>query len=264
MLEIVAGAAFAAEFIEAWKADDIEKQSLAKNSKAFGKQAEAREKVRIHEQQLFDKMKISAIRKNAILQFHIKKFLDVYKVIDEYQLNKGLGIEEIDKIEFLKKQVLQKVDLPAVAIGIAKSDPQIMIEYAILGIGGLIMKEAKENSKLASRNLASANVVSAQADSICIFYDSLGQRIQACTDILQKLAAKDIMAIKHVELMLEQKGQNEELYSQGDVDAINLCSELNILIYEIINTPLIDENNEITKASKVIINKGQEYLKRLG
>lgn len=57
---------------------------------------------------------------------------------------------------------------------------------------------------------------------------------------------------------------NESLYSEMDVDSINLCSELNILIYEIINTPLIDQNNEITKASMEIINKGQVLLQQLG
>lgn len=96
------------------------------------------------------------------------------------------------------------------------------------------------------------------------FYDALTERIGACTDILQKLAARDMMALNHIETMLKQKGQNEDLYTQNDVDAINLCSELNILIYEIINTPLIDENNEITKASINIINKGKQYLSQLG
>ena len=86
------------EFAMAWKADDMEKAALAKNSKEFGKQAEAKEKVRIHEEKLFDKMKLNAIRKNAILQYHIKKFLDVYKTIDEYELSKGLGIREMEKI----------------------------------------------------------------------------------------------------------------------------------------------------------------------
>lgn len=211
------------EFAMAWKADDMEKAALAKNSKAFGKQAEAKEKVRIHEEKLFDKMKLNAIRKNAILQYHIKKFLDVYKTIDEYELSKGLGIREMEKINTLREQIAQKVDLPA-----------------------------------------NANVVSAQADSICIFYDALTERIGACTDILQKLAARDMMALNHIETMLKQKGENEALYTQNDVDAINLCSELNILIYEIINIPLIDENNEITKASINIINKGKQYLSQLG
>lgn len=252
------------EFAMAWKADDMEKAALAKNSKAFGKQAEAKEKVRIHEEKLFDKMKLNAIRKNAILQYHIKKFLDVYKTIDEYELSKGLGIREMEKINTLREQIAQKVDLPAIANGVAKSDAQIISQYVFFGLGGAIMKDAKDNQKLASRNMANANVVSAQADSICIFYDVLTERIGACTDILQKLAARDMMALNHIETMLKQKGQNEDLYTQNDVDAINLCSELNILIYEIINTPLIDENNEITKASINIINKGKQYLSQLG
>lgn len=257
------GGVVASEFIKTWKADDLDKKAIAKNSKAFGKQAEAKEKVKIHEANLFDKIKINAVRKNAILQYHIKKFLDVYKTIDEYQLNKGLGIEEMEKIETLKIQMVQTVHLPSVANGLAKSDMQVVVEFAVLGIGGSIMKDAKENSKLASRNMANADVVAAHADSICIFYDSLAERIQACTEILQKLAAKDMVAINHIESMLQSKGMDESLYTTTDVDAINLCSELNILIYEIINTPLIDENNEITKASKAVISKGQEFLKQL-
>ena len=258
------GGLIASEFAKAWKADDIDKKTMAKNSKAFGKQAEARERVRIHENNLFEKMKINATRKKAILQCHIQKFINVYKVIDEYQLNRGLGIKEMEKIESLKNKMVQTVNMPQIAVGIQKSDVQTVCQWAIYGIGGLILKESEENSKLASRNMANANVVSAQADSICIFYDGLAERVQICTDILQKLAAKDMLAINHIESLLKHNGKNEELYTQDDIDAINLCSELNILMYEIINTPLLDENNEITQASKRIIEKGQQYIQMLG
>lgn len=258
------GGALITECIKAWKADDIENKSLEKNSKAFGRQAEAKERVNIHVANLYEKMQINAVRKNAILQYHIQRFLETYKVIDEYHLNKGLGIVEMEKIESLKTQISQSLSLPMIANGIAKSDTQLITEIAVLGIGGVIMKNAKENARLASRNMANANVVSAQADSICVFYDGLSERIQASTDILQKLAAQDILAINHIDSLIKSKGCNERLYTKKDVDAINLCSELNILIYDIINTPLIDENNEITQASLLIISKGQEYLKQLG
>lgn len=264
MVGTLLGGAFIAECAKAWKADDIEKASLEKNSKAFGKQAEARTRVQMHQEKLFNTMKINAMRKNAILQCHIKKFIDVYKIIDEYKLNKGLGIEELEKIEAVKMQMVKVLQMPSIAISPDKSDAALVVEVAVLGIGGSILKDAKDASKLASRNMASANAASAQADSICIWYDGLAERIQTCTDILQKLSAKDIIAINHIESMIIEKGMNESLYTQHDVDSINLCSELNILIYEIINTPLIDQNNEMTKESIEIINKGQVLLQQLG
>lgn len=264
MVGSLLGGAFAVEFAKAWKADDIEKASLEKNSKAFGKQAEAKERVRMHEEKLFTTMKINAMRKNAILQCHIKKFLDVYKFIDEYKLNKGLGIEELEKIESVKLQMVQVMQIPAIAVGTSKTDAVVVVEMAVLGIGGAILKDAKDESRLASRNMANANAACAQADAICVFYDGLAERIQACTDILQKLAAKDIMAINHIDFMIKEKGQDESLYTNRDVDSINLCSELNILIYEIINTPLIDKNNEITKESLEILDRGEKLLNQLG
>ncbi|GEM_PF-1354284 len=261
--EILVGT-FVAEAAKIWKADDIEKAAMSKNSKAFSKQLDAKERVRIHEEKLFNAMQINAMRKNAILQCHVKKFLDVYKIIDKYKLNKGLGIEELEKIESVKTQMIQVVNMPDLAIGKGKSDAALIAEIVFRGIGGSILKDAKDEQKLASRNMTNANAAVAQADSICIFYDGLTDRIQAVTDILQKLAAKDIMAIKYVESLIEKKGTDESLYKKADVDAINLCSELNILIYEIINTPLIDENNEMTNASVEIIKKGQELLNQLG
>ena len=121
-----------------------------------------------------------------------------------------------------------------------------------------------ELTREVASNVSIPVIASGGAGNMEHFYDALTERIGACTDILQKLAARDMMALNHIETMLKQKGQNEDLYTQNDVDAINLCSELNILIYEIINTPLIDENNEITKASINIINKGKQYLSQLG
>ena len=144
MVGSLLGGAFAVEFAKAWKADDIEKASLEKNSKAFGKQAEAKERVRMHEEKLFTTMKINAMRKNAILQCHIKKFLDVYKFIDEYKLNKGLGIEELEKIESVKLQMVQVMQIPAIAVGTSKTDAVVVVEMAVLGIGGAILKDAKD------------------------------------------------------------------------------------------------------------------------
>lgn len=262
MIEYI-GAAFAVDLIKAWKADEIDQKAFSKNGRAFTRQAEAIKKVEQHKEKLFAKMKINAIRKNAVLQCHIKRFVDVYSIIDEYQLTKGLGIREMERIDEVKNQMIKAVNLPSVASGLAKTDTQLIVGLALRGFGGTMIADAKANAKLASRNMANASAVSAQADSICIFYDALAERVAVCTDILQKLAAKDIVALNHVESMLQSKGCDESLYSQSDVDAINLCSELNILIYEIINTPLIDENNEITKASIAIINKGQEYLSQL-
>lgn len=263
MFETVVGGILVSEIAKAWKADDLQKKSLAKNSAAFGKQAEAIRKIEIHEGALFEKMQINAVRKNAILQFHLQKFIDVYRMIAEYKLNDGLGIEEMKNIDFLKKQLKQEVSLPAIAKGIAKSDKKLIMEYSLYGLGGLLYKEAKENRKQASRNMANANVVAAQADSICMVLNGIAQRVQICTELLQKLAAKDIVALNYIEKLLEEKGCDEESYTQKDIDAINLCSELNILIFKIINTPLLDENNEVTKESKLLIEKGQYFLEQL-
>ena len=52
-------------------------------------------------------------------------------------------IEEIEKIDAIQNQIKQYVELPAVTSGMIMKNSQYAISFALMGIGGVMIKESK-------------------------------------------------------------------------------------------------------------------------
>lgn len=248
---------------DAYKASKIDEQTTKKNIKAFTNIANAQQKVEQHQQRLFELLEINVRRKNAILQNHIMLFIKQYEVFRQVEFEKGRGIEELNLIENIKHQLTQYVSTPQIASGQIMTDKQLLINFAFRGIGGLMVKESEQNLQLAAQNLSKSHVVQAQADSICISLDGIGEKVQIITNLLQRLGALYMLSIRELEQIVVRNGIIAMKYTQQDIDAINTSMHLTKLIFRIINTPLIDQNGQIEQAALACITEGQQYLSQL-
>ena len=122
---------------------------------------------------------------------------------------------------------------------------QYAISFALMGIGGVMIKESKMNLKTASKNKAMASAVTAQIDSICIALEGITQHTMIITELLEKLGMLYMKSIKNISIILKNNGLDSENYSEDDINALNVSLSLTKLIYRIINTPLLDENGNI-------------------
>lgn len=245
------------------KASNMDEQALKKNIKASTKMAEAQYKVEQTQNHLIERLKINAIRKNAILSCHLKLFKEQYSVISQINFKDGRGIKQLKQIDTIDKQLTKYVSQPTVASGAIITEPHLMITFALGGIGGLLLVDSKQNLELAKRNMSQANAMAAQADALCIAYQGIANHIDIITDLLEKLGFLYIKSINTIKDILQKNGFDESKYSDNDLETINISMQLTKVIYKIIDTPAIDNNGVIEQKSIVAINSGQELLNKI-
>ena len=242
------------------KSAKLDKEATKKNIKAFTKIADANARLEKCQNDLLNQLQINAKRKNGLLTYHLSMFQEQYSIIRKIQFGKGRGIEEIEKIDAIQNQIKQYVELPAVTSGMIMKNSQYAISFALMGIGGVMIKESKMNLKTASKNKAMA---SAQIDSICIALEGITQHTMIITELLEKLGMLYMKSIKNISIILKNNGLDSENYSEDDINALNVSLSLTKLIYRIINTSLLDESGNIEKESIKVIQQGRDMLKQI-
>ena len=245
------------------KSMKLDEQAMQKNVKACKRMAEAEYAVEMHSKMLMDKIALNARRKESILNNHIKLFMEQYSVFHQVKFEKGRGIEELEEIDQIQRAFHHQITLPSFAPGAVMSNKQLAINFALRGIGGLMVKESHLNLEAASQNLSKSRVVAAQADTMIIFMDGIGEKVQIITELLQKLGALYMLSSRELQRIVDQNGTDASKYTQEDIQAINTSMHMTKLIYRIINTPLINQNGEIEQTALQAIDEGQNYLNQL-
>lgn len=261
---VVTSAVVGGLFSQVNKSMEIDEKAMKKNIKAFTTMAEAEDKVERCQKNAIDKLVICAKRKNGILNCHIKMFKEQFEVIRKIEFRPGQGINELEKIDEINEQLIKCVSFPSISGKTERSGTQMLISFALFGIGGLMVKDSEMNLKLASRSVAQANAMAAQADSVCIALNGIAKHAEIITELLQKLGMMYIQSIKNITDILSKNGMNQDKYSKMDIDSINVSLTLTKLVYRIINTPLVDENGEIEKESVKVIEDGNRWLSSIG
>lgn len=129
------------------KSAKLDKEATKKNIKAFTKIADANARLEKCQNDLLNQLQINAKRKNGLLTYHLSMFQEQYSIIRKIQFGKGRGIEEIEKIDAIQNQIKQYVELPAVTSGMIMKKSQYAVSFALMGIGGVMIKESKMNLK---------------------------------------------------------------------------------------------------------------------
>lgn len=242
------------------KSMKLDAEAIKKNSKAFTRAADAQLRLEQCQKNLFNKLETNAKRKNGILTCHLKMFQEQYSIIRTIQFKKGRGIEELEQIDEIQNGLKQYVTMPAVASGMVMKDSQLLITFALKGIGGMMIQDSKANLKIASQNMSKANAIVAQADSICIAFDGISDHVEIITKLLEKLGALYMKSINNLKTILEKNGMDAENYTDEDIDAINLSLDMTKLVFRIVNTPMLDSEGKIEQASMKVISEGQRLI----
>lgn len=258
---IIESALIGGLFAQVNKSMKIDEKAMKKNIRAFTTMAEAENKVAQCQKNAIDKLLICAKRKTGILNGHIRMFQEQFELIRKVEFKPGQGIEEIERFDEISKKMNQSISATAFDNKLEVQTPKTLMSLALYGIGGLMIKDSKLNLEIASRKIAQANMVDAQADSVCIALNGLAKHVEIVTDLLQKLSVMYMKSIKNISEIISKNGTDPDNYSQMDIDAINLSLALTKVIYRIINTPLVDENGEITKESVKVIEEGNDKIR---
>ncbi len=140
------------------------------------------------------------------------------------------------------------------------TNSQLAINFAIFGIGGLMIKESKINAAVASQNMSKASAMQAQADTVSISMEGIAERVDMTTQLLEKLGVLQLAFIKQLKEIWAANGRDAEKYTEQDMNIIDLTIACTMVLYRIINAPILDENGKISIESKEAMEKGNAYM----
>ena len=137
------------------KSNKMDAQALAKRSKAFTKEAEARDLVYQKRSTAEKKMQNVAKKKRAIIESTLPRFVEVYQKIQKIDLTISDKNELAVYNQFQKSNAIQAMQ---VVIQKPLTDGQLITEYIFKGIGGMMIADSKRNLSAAKSQLSAANV----------------------------------------------------------------------------------------------------------
>ena len=168
------------------KSNKMDAQALAKRSKAFTKEAEARDLVYQKRSTAEKKMQNVAKKKRAIIESTLPRFVEVYQKIQKIDLTISDKNELAVYNQFQKSNAIQAMQ---VVIQKPLTDGQLITEYIFKGIGGMMIADSKRNLSAAKSQLSAANVVYSQAQSVAEVYDAIIGRAERIASLLMRMNA---------------------------------------------------------------------------
>lgn len=232
---------------------------------AYNMQAKANKKLTDSRTRLDNSFSKVINRKHGILQTSFNDFIKLYEVIIKIDFSQTKGMNEINSIkpniflDSIKEMCLVVTsNLPKATV------VEILLDGLFYGAKTANENRASEqNLDDANRQLRSSKVEVQQIETMIASVESIQERCDNTADLLANLNLLFVKSIQESKLIIREKGKNKNQYTEQDKKTLMTCINLADAIKKIIDVPLFDENNEVSKISLDAINTGQEYLGKL-
>lgn len=243
------------------KSNRMDEQALAKRSKAYTREAEARDLVNRKRNTADKKMQIVAKRKRAVIESTLPRFVEVYQQIQK------IAITISDKNDLVVYKNFQScgTTLQAMETVIKQplTDKQLITEVIFKTLGGAMVADSKRNLSAASSQLSAANVVYSQAQSVAELYDAIIGRAERISSLIMRMNALFLGSISETERIIAQNGTNVRAYTEQDKGVLMTCVNIAGAMSDIINIPVLDENGELCRSAVEMIQTGEAYLEQM-
>lgn len=244
------------------EADKIEASASNINVKAFERTVEAKEKVRVKNEQTEQSILKLVNRKKGIYQSSIVQFLDLYKELQNINFEEGEGLKELKTITLSTVSVENLKGM----VGVSRNkltDSQTLATYIFTGIPGLIKKDSEMNLSSANIRLGQADIIEEQAESICIALNAVSQRADKMANLLMNLNVLFMKSLKHTEEIVIKNGCDKTKYTLNERESIRICFNFAKAIKDILDVPLLDKDGEITQKSLEILQIGENFYNQM-
>lgn len=204
-----------------------------------------------------------ANRKKGILCTSMNDFINVYNKIIKINFKEESELKEFKSIG---KTIidLKEMNSMIMTAGFSMSTSQLISTYIIKGsISGIILKESEANIAAAHMRKKQINVSISQNKTINMALDAIYKRAERISDLLAKLNIIFRKSINTTTSIINCKGENRNLYDEEEKRKFMTCINLASAIKSIIDSPLLDNDGEITQKSLEAISLGDKYLKQL-
>ena len=250
------------------RADKYNSRADSINIKAFNKLAKTQELQR--EQQIKTSQSIIKLanRKKGIISTSINDFINLYERImkvnfietdgirEIYKLNNSVGvISEMKIMISTASQVLTERDIVnTMLVGVLK------LGILTGGVSNVIAKEAELNESAARIRKKQISVIESQIETI---NTSIYERAERISVILAKINILFRKSIEVTSKIIDKNGADRLKYSKEEKEYIRNCMNFADAVKKILDTPLFDENGELTIQSKEAIASGEEFINKI-
>lgn len=250
------------------KSSKLDEQANEKMMKSFAKIADAK----INKDEVEKTMNSAVLRlinrKKAILSTSMKDFLDLYEKIININFTESKGIKEFKEYSLLEvKEMHTQISLlqhmPAMPV-ITKN---VVVGWLAGGVFGTvtsaIVDDSIKNYDSARIQSKKADVITQQAENIKLTYQAITERVNYITDILTRLNILWAGGLQVSNSIIEAKGTDKKNYTLEDRQSLAACINLAGAIKSLLDTPIIDQDGEITKKSMEVIQFGKHCLQTI-
>ena len=242
------------------KSNKMDDEALAKRSKAYTREAEARDLVCQKRSIADKKMQIVAKKKRAVIESTLPRFIEVYQQIQKIDITVSDKNELAVYNKFQASNAIQTMQLVTQK---PLTDGQLVTEYIFKGIGGMMIADSKRNLSAAKSQLSAANVVYSQAQSVAEIYDAIIGRAERISSLIMRMNAMFLGSIFETEKIIAQNGTNVRNYNKQDIGVLMTCVNLAGTMSDIINIPVLDENGELCQTAVEMIQTGEAYIEQM-
>lgn len=235
-------------------------EALKKNWKAFELEAKSDKKLRKYNQDAEDALTRLAMRKRGILMGPMLAFSSVLNEFRTLKFERGKGMDELEHIEIVIKQIQKKTYGPDYVVGREVSAKGHLVALALLGPSYITEAKLEQNLRLAKANYSESRSYAAQIDLMCTMLNGITTYSNTVSELLEKLGNLYSRSVRHIQDIYKKNGKDPQLYTDNEIDSINLCVQMTKVIYRIINTPILDSNGSISDLFKQQVVNGQNLI----
>lgn len=276
---IIAAGAVGKAVMDMYQSDKIESQANDKNLKSMNRMAEAN----IQQSRKIEEARTALIRlanrKKAIISTSMSSFLDLYKQIvkinftsnDTFMQLDETSLSEIESINcsvYVSKELMSDAEaiVNTAVWGFASAVSMMMVANPLLAIPVLTASVKKDSEKtMNSARVFSrkASVVEEQSRTVSLAHEAITERAKRITKVITDLNVLFLKSISHTWKIIDKNGMNKQDYTLNDREALAACMNMAFTIKKLLDTPLLDQDGQITMKSLEAIQMGEKYLQEI-
>lgn len=220
-----------------------------------------------------------ANRKRAILKSSFPRFKDVYERIMKINFNEdSRGIKELFSLDTLK-EYNEQMNAIFLLEPMKLTDQQLVASVLVPGAAGLLLtgnlgiglawglsssirKDSEMNITMANARKKQVTLYAQAVEAKKEAIDAVCWHLDSVSDILAKLNVLFLKSIKSTATIIEKNGYDGSNYSDEELAGVGMCMNLAKAVKDIVDMPIIDENNQVVSAAKEVIISGNAMLEQ--
>ena len=244
-------------------ADSNNARASRMTTRALNQMGETQRKLAIQQETTAKSLLKLANRKRGVVKSSIEPFLNIYQQIMQ------LDMDEVDPEQKGRWNKLINQGVPTMkhmitVSGAAMSDKELIVNMLFSfkhgGIIGSIVKDSEIEVQLARARKRQAAAISEKMQNEAAVLEGIATEAEAHAGLLAKLNVFFLKSISHSADIIQRNGTNRASYSRDDRAALMTCINLAGAVYDILQTPLFDEDGNIHQEIEKTLAMGEQYL----